>query len=193
MRALRRGVDNPLALRAPGQTRWRGLTPPGMVGIKLGKGQTVRIKSQRDFWSGLMFMAAGVAFAWAASGYAVGSAARMGPGYFPLMLGVLLAVLGAVITLQAMTIETEDGEPVAAWDWRSIVLVLGAVSLFGALLVPAGLIVALVVLVVVSSFASHEFGWRATLINAVVLVALCLVTFVWGLKLQFPLLPRFLQ
>ena len=70
----------------------------------------MNIKSQKVFFSGLMFMAAGAAFAWGATTYPIGTAARMGPGYFPLVLGVLLALLGAVITFKALVVETEDGE-----------------------------------------------------------------------------------
>lgn len=153
----------------------------------------MRIKSHRDFWAGLMFMAFGAAFAWGAASHPLGSAARMGPGYFPLMLGVLLALLGAVITLQALTIETDDGEHVGAWDWRSIAIVLGSVCLFGFLLPRAGLVLALAALVLASSLASHEFTWRGALVTAAVLIVLCLATFIWGLKLQFPVWPAFLN
>ncbi len=153
----------------------------------------MKIKSQRDFWAGLMFVVVGVAFAYGAKNYNIGNAAKMGPGYFPLMLGLLLAVLGAIVTLTALSVETVDGDPIGGFDWRSILVVLGSVCLFGFLLQKLGLIVALLGLVIVSSFASHEFSWKGTLINAVVMVALCLVTFVWALKLQFNILPPFLS
>lgn len=68
----------------------------------------MNIKSQKDFFSGLMFMVLGAAFAWGATKYSIGTGARMGPGYFPLMLGILLAVLGGVITFKALVVETED-------------------------------------------------------------------------------------
>ncbi|MDD5333170.1 MAG: tripartite tricarboxylate transporter TctB family protein, partial [Rhodoferax sp.] len=80
----------------------------------------MNIKSQKDFFSGVVFMAVGGAFAWGATTYTVGSGARMGPGYFPLMLGVLLALLGAVITFKAMVVETEDGEKIGKWIWRPV-------------------------------------------------------------------------
>ena len=70
----------------------------------------MKIKSERDFWSGLMFLVVGIAFAWGATTYSFGSSARPGPGYFPFGLGILLALLGAMVLFKALTIETEDGE-----------------------------------------------------------------------------------
>jgi hypothetical protein len=140
-----------------------------------------------------MFVACGVAFAYGATNYNVGNAAKMGPGYFPLMLGVVLAILGALVTLTALTVDTPDGEPIGHFDWRSIFIILGSVALFGFLLQPAGMVISLLVLVIASSFASHEFTWKGTLINAVVMVVLCFITFVWALKLQFPIWPSFIK
>jgi Tripartite tricarboxylate transporter TctB family len=152
----------------------------------------MKIKSHSDFWAGLMFTVVGVVFAFGAMSYNVGSAAKMGPGYFPLMLGVLLAVLGAIVTLTALTVETPDGSPVAAFDWRSLALTLGAVCLFAFLLLKMGLVIALITLVIVSSLADHAFSWKGTLINTLILVVLCLAVFVYGLKLQFPIWPPFI-
>ena len=87
----------------------------------------MKVKSQRDFASGLLFSAFGVAFAWGATTYSVGTGARMGPGYFPLIVGVLIALLGAVITARALTVPTEDGEPVGAIAWRPLVFIIGGV------------------------------------------------------------------
>ena len=70
----------------------------------------MRIKSQKDFFAGLLFLALGVAFAWGATTYNVGTGARMGPGYFPLMLGVVLAIMGAVEVFKSMVVETESGD-----------------------------------------------------------------------------------
>jgi Tripartite tricarboxylate transporter TctB family len=153
----------------------------------------VKIKSQRDFWSGIMFTVLGVIFAYGATSYNIGSAAKMGPGYFPLMLGVVLALLGAAVTLRALSVQTADGEPIDAFDWKTTLIVLGSVCLFGFLLPTMGLMLALLALVIGSSLASHEFTWKGTLISAVFLIALCLVVFVWALKLQFNILPAFLR
>ncbi|ASM77658.1 membrane protein [Vitreoscilla filiformis] len=153
----------------------------------------MRIKSQKDFWSGVMFMLVGGAFAWGASSYAFGSSARPGPGYFPLGLGVLLALLGLVITIKALTLDTSDGEPLGPFAWRPLWVVLGAVLVFGIVLPRGGLVVALPLLVLISSWASEEFSWRSALLNAGVLTLLSYLVFVVGLKLTIPVLPALSQ
>ena len=77
----------------------------------------MKIKSQKDFFAGLMFAIVGVAFAWGSTTYNVGSGARMGPGYFPLMLGIVMSVIGLIITFTALSIETPDGEKIGKWAW----------------------------------------------------------------------------
>jgi len=150
----------------------------------------MHIRNQKDFWAGLLFAAFGLFFSGFGTRYTFGTAARMGPGYFPTVLGIILILLGAGIALGALSPKAEEHR-VQKFDWRTILLVLGAVVLFGFLLNTAGLIVALVAVIVISSYASHEFGWKATLINTVVLIALCLAVFVYALSLQFPLWPTF--
>jgi hypothetical protein len=149
----------------------------------------MKIKSQRDFWSGLMFVAVGVVFAWGALNYSFGTSARPGPGYFPFGLGILLALLGGFTLFEALTIETEDGEPVGAFAWKPLIVVLFAIALFGVLLPRAGLIISLPLLVIISSWASDEFSWKAALINAVVLTVFSYLVFVKGLGLTIPLWP----
>jgi hypothetical protein len=149
----------------------------------------MKIKSERDFWSGLMFVVVGIAFAWGATTYNFGSSARPGPGYFPFGLGILLAVLGAMVLFKALTIETEDGEKFGSFAWRPLVVVLGAVALFGFILPRLGLLISLPVLVVLSSWASDEFSWKGAVINAAVLTAMSWVIFVKGLALTIPVLP----
>lgn len=161
----------------------------------------MKIKSQKDFFSGLMFMAIGVAFAWGSTTYTIGEGARMGPGYFPLMLGVLLAGLGAFILFESLVVETEDGEPVGAWAWRPLGFVLAANFAFGVLLagVPAlgipamGLIVAIVALTFISALAGDEFDAREIAVLSAILAAGSYVAFVWVLKLQFPVWPTFIS
>ena len=89
------------------------------------------IKSQKDFFSGLMFMVVGVAFAWGASTYNIGNGARMGPGYFPLALGALLAVLGGIITFKALVVETIDGERIGKIAWKPLFFIIMANLVFG--------------------------------------------------------------
>jgi hypothetical protein len=160
----------------------------------------VHIKSQKDFFCGLMFMAVGAAFAWGASTYNVGTGARMGPGYFPLLLGILLAVIGAAVTFTSLVVETEGGGKIGKIAWKPLVFVIGANVIFGVLLagVPAlgipafGLIVGIYALVFVASMA--EAGWKVktTLILATVLAIGSYLAFVVALKLQFPVWPSFI-
>lgn len=152
----------------------------------------MKIKSERDFWSGLMFLVIGIGFAWGATNYSFGNSARPGPGYFPFGLGILLAVLGAMVLFKALTIETEDGEKVGSFAWKPLIVILVAVGVFGAILPRLGLLISLPLLVAVSSWASDEFSWKATVINAVVLTAMSWVIFVKGLSLTIPVLPTFI-
>lgn len=160
----------------------------------------MHIKSQKDFFCGLMFMGLGLAFAWGASTYNVGTGARMGPGYFPLMLGILLAVIGAVVTFTALVVETEGGGKIGKIAWQPLVFIIAANVVFGVLLagVPAfgipafGMIIAIYALVFISSMA--EAGWKVknTFILATVLAVGSYLAFVLALKLQFPVWPSFI-
>ena len=160
----------------------------------------MNIKSQKDFFSGVVFMAVGGAFAWGATTYTVGTGARMGPGYFPLVLGVLLALLGAVITFTAMVVETEDGEKTGKWIWRPVGYIVAANLAFGILLgglpsinLPAmGMVIAIVALTLIAAQAGTEFKLKEILILAAILVAGSYVTFVLLLKLQIQVWPTFI-
>ncbi|MCE2914421.1 MAG: tripartite tricarboxylate transporter TctB family protein [Rubrivivax sp.] len=153
----------------------------------------MKIKSERDFWSGLMFVAVGVAFAWGATAYSFGVAARPGPGYFPFGLGVLLAVLGCMVLFKSLTIETEDGEPVGAFAWKPLISIVFAVAMFGLLLPRLGLAVTLPLLIAVSSWAGDEFRWKEVVVNIVVLTVGSWAIFIAGLGLTLPLWPTFLN
>lgn len=160
----------------------------------------MKIKSERDFVSGLMFIIIGVAFAWGATNYNIGQAARMGPGYFPLMLGVVLAILGSIVLFQSLVVETEDGQKIGKIAWRPLVFIVGANVIFGILLggVPAlgipamGLIVATYGVVLVASQAGNQFRIKEVLILATILAALSYLAFIKVLKLQFPVWPSFI-
>ena len=159
------------------------------------------LKSQKDFWSGLMFMGVGVAFAVGAQNYTIGSGARMGPGYFPLVLGVILAILGAVITFKALTVATADGDKIGKWAWKPLFFIILSNLAFGALLVgiPAwgiphmGLVVAIIALTFIAAMAGDEFKFKEVAILAVVLVIGSYIAFIWGLNLQFPVWPSFIS
>ncbi|MBB2484463.1 tripartite tricarboxylate transporter TctB family protein [Mitsuaria sp. WAJ17] len=152
----------------------------------------MKIKSQRDFWSGLLFLLVGLAFAWGATEYSFGSSAKPGPGYFPFGLGILLALLGGLVLFKAVTIESPDGDRIGAIAWRPLLIIVGAIAMFGLALPKLGLVLTLPLLIFVSSLAGDEFHWRDALINAVVLTVGSWVIFVWGLKLTIPVWPVFL-
>jgi hypothetical protein len=151
----------------------------------------VRIKSERDFWSGVMFVAVGIGFAVGASNYALGTSARPGPGYFPLMLSVIMAILGAIVLFKSLTIETEGGDPVGSFAWRPLIIVVASITVFGLLLPRAGMFITIPILIVMVSFATTEFRWLGVLIAAAVLTLFAWLVFVVGLKLTIPLWPAF--
>lgn len=152
----------------------------------------MKIKSQKDFWSGLMFITVGAAFAWGALSYSFGSSARPGPAYFPFGLGVLMAILGALVLFKSLTLEVEGGDKIGAWAWKPLLIIVFSVASFGWALPHLGMVIALPILVVVSALAGDEFHWRDALINAVVLTIGCWIIFIYGLKLSIPLWPAFL-
>jgi hypothetical protein len=149
----------------------------------------VRIKSQRDFWAGLLFVIAGLAFAWGATYYSIGQSSRPGPGYFPLGLGILLAILGAIVLFKAMTIEADGGDPVGRIAWRPLLIVLGSLALFAFLLPRVGMLVALPILVVTSALAGDEFHVGEALANAAILTIGSWLVFIKGLGLTIPVWP----
>jgi hypothetical protein len=152
----------------------------------------LKIKSQKDFWSGLMFMGVGIGFAWGALGYSFGSSARPGPAYFPFGLGVLMAILGSSLLFSALTIETEDGDPIGPWAWKPLLVIVGAVAGFGIVLPKLGMAASLPLLVFISAIAGDEFHWRDAIINAAVLTFGSWLIFIKGLGLTIPLWPAFL-
>lgn len=160
----------------------------------------MKIKSQKDFFAGLMYLAVGGAFAIGATEYNIGTGARMGPGYFPLILGVILALIGLVISFKATVNGPDDGDPIGKWAWKQVFFVLAANFAFGILLVgvPAlgipgfGLMVAIIALVLIASIAGYTFNMKEVLVLALVLAVGSYVVFVWALNLQFPVWPTFI-
>lgn len=145
----------------------------------------VRIRNPRDFWAGAIYLALAIVAIWIGRNYQQGTSARMGPGYFPTALGSLLAVFGVVSVGRSFL---RPGEAISAFAWRPLVLVLGAVVLFGLLLPRAGLLVALPCLIVVAALASRNSRLNATSVAALVgIVAFCALVFVKGLGVPMPL------
>jgi hypothetical protein len=160
----------------------------------------VKIKSQKDFFSGLMFTVVGASFAYGATNYSIGTGGRMGPGYFPLLLGVILAILGSAIMFKALVVETQDGEKIGKWAWKPLFFIIAANLLFGVLLgglpslgIPAmGLIAAIFGVTIVASLAGDSFKLKEVLILSVVLSIGSYLAFIMLLKLQFPVWPTFI-
>lgn len=147
----------------------------------------MKIKSPKDFWSAVMFLAFGLFFMlWAIAHYQMGTAVRMGPGYFPVLLGGLMCVLGLIVLLSSLTLE---GPPVPQFHFRPLLFISIGVVLYGYLMKPLGLILATAALVYVSAFGGHEFKWKEVTILFVILAAFSWIVFVKGLTLPFPIWP----
>jgi len=149
----------------------------------------IKLRSPRDFWAGLLFLAVGIAAAWIARDYPMGTGGRMGPGYFPFVLSTLLGVLGAIIMAVSFTV---DGPKVDRFALRPLFLILLAIVIFGLLAKTLGLAIAIMALVVVSAYGGHEFKWTEVLIAGFVLALFSVLVFVYGLKLPFPVWPTFI-
>jgi hypothetical protein len=160
----------------------------------------MKIKGQKDFYAGLLFTVAGCAFAWGALGHTLGTSARMGPGYFPLLLGGLLAVLGGAMMVRAVVFQTDRAEAIGPWAWKPLVAIIAANVLFGVALgglprlgLPAlGLMVGIVLLTFVACLGGERFKFKEAVLLASALAALSYLAFVLLLKLQLPVWPVFL-
>jgi hypothetical protein len=154
----------------------------------------MKIKNAKDFWSGVMFVAFGVFFAGFARQYDMGTAARMGPAYFPTVLGLLLVAIGLYVGFKGLRLESEDGDgAVGKFHFKPLLLVLGGVSAFGVLLRPAGMVIAISAMIVIASLGSGEFKWKEIIPLTVGLAVLVLVVFIWGLSMTIPIFPAFMQ
>ena len=151
----------------------------------------MQVRNHHDLWSGIMFMAFGLLFMVFSRQYQMGTAAKMGPGYFPTVLGGLLFVLGLAIGATAYSKGNREAR-LAPFGLRENALVLASVLLFAAALGPLGIVLSIIILVFVSAAASHEFSLRDTTLAAIFLLILSYLVFVKGLELQFPVWPKFL-
>jgi hypothetical protein len=147
------------------------------------------IKHQKDFWAGVLYIAFGTAAIVIALDYPLGTANRMGPGYFPRGLGVLIILLGAILVLRSFKLR---GEPMRFPTFKPILVVLGSVVVFGLVAPKGGLVVATILLIVLSSTASHEFRWKEAIIASVIMAAFVVAAFAYGLQLQLPVWPAFI-
>ena len=152
----------------------------------------MKIKSQKDFWSGLMFVVTGLGFAAGATNYSFGTSARPGPGYFPFGLGILLAIMGALVWFASITVETEDGDRIGSIAWKPLIIITASVVMFGVILPRLGMIISLPLLIIVSALAGDEWHWKDSLISVVILTLGSWLIFIKGLNLVIPLWPKFI-
>jgi hypothetical protein len=146
----------------------------------------MRIRAPKDFWSGIMFLVFASVAMLAARGYSLGAAGRMGPGYFPMLLGGALGVVGAILAGRSFAI---DGEPVGGLRVIPLAVIALGVCLFGVLLEPLGVVIALFVVIVVSAMASRESRPVEVAVLAAVLTAVSVGVFAYGLRLPLPVWP----
>jgi hypothetical protein len=144
------------------------------------------VRSPKDLVAGLMFVGIGITAIVIASNYTLGTAARMGPGYFPRILGILMILLGAIIALRSLRTR---GPALPGWKWRPVLVVLGSVTIFGFVVNWLGLVLSTILLILMSSAASTEFRPKEAAISGVLLAVLVVGVFVIGLKLQLAIWP----
>ena len=148
----------------------------------------MRIRSPKDFWAGLMFITFGlIAMVIALKNYEFGTTLHMGPGYFPVVLGGLLSILGVVIAVTGLAI---DGPKIPAFRLRPLFLVLASCLAYGYLMRPAGMILATAAMIIVSALGGHEFKWKEVAVLSVGVIAFTVLVFVKGLELPVPLWPE---
>jgi Tripartite tricarboxylate transporter TctB family len=148
----------------------------------------MNVTRSKDFWAGIMFLGFAAVAALAARGYTFGTAGRMGPGYFPLALGLLLGLLGLVIAARSFFTANDR---VDGFSVRPLIVLAGAVCLFGLLIERLGLVVTLLAVVVVSALASREVRSLEVAALAAALAAFSLAIFVYALRLPLPVWPSF--
>ena len=146
----------------------------------------MRIRAPKDFWAGVMFFGFAMVAVLAARGYSLGSAGRMGPGYFPLLLGLVLGGLGALLIGRSLVL---DGEPVPRFHVVPLAIIAVAVCLFGLAIEPLGLVVALAILIVLSAWAGPQFRLIETAALALALIAFSVGVFVYALGLTLNIWP----
>jgi hypothetical protein len=147
----------------------------------------IRVRAPRELAAGCTFLVIAAFFLWFGRHLPVGSASFMEAGYFPRLASTMLAVLGLVIVANALRVE---GEGLAPWAWRPLLILNGAVALFGFLIGRAGLVVTTAVVVILASFAGRRLGWGELALLALALIVLMVALFHYGLDLPIPVWPR---
>lgn len=158
------------------------------------------VRSQQDFYSGLLFMAVGLAFAWGSGRYDIGSADQMGPGYFPRLLGILTTLTGIAVAVKSVLGTSEEDGRIGVWAWKPLFLIIAANLVFGVMigglpsisLPPMGLILGVFSLVLIASLASQEFRLKEVLVLGAVLAVAVYLICIKLLNLYLPLWPLFI-
>jgi hypothetical protein len=143
------------------------------------------LRNPKDFWTGIIYVLFGAAAFFIGRGYPMGTALKMGPGYFPTILSVLLVLIGIVSLVRS---QLRPGTPIGGFALRGLLVVVASTVLFGLLLRRAGLVIALPVLVLASAYASTEFRWKQSVLLAAGLTVFCGLIFLKGLGVPIPLI-----
>jgi hypothetical protein len=160
----------------------------------------MKVRNQQDFFSGLLFMGVGIAFALGSRRYTIGTADNMGPGYFPLMLGILLVVLGGAILISQMVVKNADGGKIGRLAWKPLLFIIAANVVFGVAMgglpdigLPAfGLIVGIYLLTFLAAMSTEGFKLKEAAILATVLAIISYIVFIVALHQQITVWPTFI-
>jgi hypothetical protein len=144
----------------------------------------LKIKNQEDFWAGVMFIGFGVLAVIISRDYPMGTAMRMGPGYFPTYLGVIMAVFGLIVS--AMSFKVEGGK-LTPFAWKPTIMLGLSFLVFGWGIDHIGFVPSLFALIVLSAAAGASFKWLEVLILSVVLIVGAVGIFIYGIDLPYPL------
>ena len=150
------------------------------------------IKNKKDFWAGIFFIAFGAGAAVVAQENALGTLSRMGPGFFPTALGVILALLGCGLSLRALLLSGTGDGSLEKVHWGILLCILGSVAVFAVTLLEFGVLLSIALMIVLSSLASGRFRAGEVGVLTVFMCLLCWVIFIFGVGLQVPVLPAFL-
>ena len=147
------------------------------------------MRNAKDFWTGLIYIFFGSSAILIARDYSMGTANKMGPGYFPTILGGLLLVIGVISVIRSFVI---PGSPIGAFAFKGLVLVTVSVVAFGFVVRGLGLAIALPILVIISAYGSTQFRWRPTFVMAAGLTIFCVFVFLKGLGIPLPIIGPWL-
>lgn len=145
------------------------------------------IRAPKDFWSGLMFLAFAAVDLVTATGYSMGRGGRMGPGYFPTLLGAVLALLGAILVARSFV---SRGEAVQRIELRPLLVLTLCVILFGAMIQPLGLVISLAIVTFLAAFAGRNVRLTEAVLLSAGLTVLAVLIFVVALRLPLPIWPE---